>query len=177
MSFTSYQDDLTPACLGQVVHRGRMSGRFACSEAIPFGRVVELHTDGKWRLPQGTTLGKVLGVAPYNASYPVGGYVADDQFCVLREGAVWIEQDGGGTPTEAVGNMNVRHSSTIATHRGKLTLTATDASAGTEISQCRGTEYVKEDSGATMCLVNVDFAAGANTGATGATGPTGPTGA
>lgn len=178
MPQSSYPLDNVAAVLGQVVHRGRMSGRFTCAEAIPFGRVVELNSSGEWQLPQGSTLGKVLAVAPYNAAYPVGGYAAGDQVAFLRSGTVWVENDAGGSPTYTTGNMNVRHSTTIATHRGKVTLTATSASAGVEISVCPGTEFVQEDSTPTMALLNVEFSAALSgaTGATGATGPTGPTG-
>lgn len=169
MPQSTYNLDQTPAIIGQVVDRRRMSGRFECSEDIPFGRVVELFTDGKWRLPQGTALGKVRGVAPYNPSYlpgltaAAGVYKSGDSFAVLREGTIWIEQDGGGSPTAATGAMNVRGASTNgnseAVHRGKLTLTAASATVGSEIYACPGTEFVKEDSGAAMALCNVNFAA------------------
>lgn len=161
MPQTSYPLDQTAALVGQVVDRGIMSGRFECSEDIPFGRVVELHTDGKWRLPQGTTLNKVLAVAQYNPSYPPGGYKAGDQVAFIRSGKVWIEQDGGGAPTAATGKMNVNHSSTLATNRGKLTLNATSAVAGSEVSNCNGTEFIKEDAGATMALCHINFPANA----------------
>lgn len=161
----TYPLDLDAAVVGQVVDRGIMSGRYECSEDIPFGRVVELHTDGKWRLPQGTTLGKVLAVAQYNASYPTAGYKAGDQVAFLRSGKVWIANDGGGAPGPATGAMNVRHASddtnSEATHRGKLTLTATSAVAGSEISACKGTEFVKEDATPTMALCHVNFPANA----------------
>lgn len=163
MPQTTYPLDLTPAIVGQIVTREKMSGRFPCSEDIPFGRVVELGTDEKWRLPQGTSLGAVRGIAPYNPSYPVGGYKAGDQFTVVRQGKIWVEQDGGGTPTAAVGAMRVRGASTNgnseAVHRGKLTLTAASAVVGSEIYACPGTEFIKEDSGGTMALCEVNFAA------------------
>jgi hypothetical protein len=163
MPQTSYPLDLVPAIVGQVVERGTMSGRYECSEDIPFGRVVELHTDGKWRLPQGTTIGKVLAVAHYNPSYSSDGYKAGDQVAFLRSGKVWIANDGGGAPGPATGKMNVRHASTDANseaqHRGKLTLTATSATAGSEISACNGTEFIKEDTAPTMALCHINFPA------------------
>lgn len=160
MPQTTYPADMAPAIVGQIVTREKMSGRFACVEDIPFGRVVELTADG-WRLPQGTTLGKVLAVAPYNPSYPVGGYKAGDQVAFLRAGKCWVEQDGGGSPDASLGAMNVNHSSTTATNRGKLTASSTSTTTGSEISVCHGTEFVKEDSGATMALVEIEFVANA----------------
>lgn len=157
----TYPLDLDAAVLGQVVDRGIMSGRHECAEDIPFGRVVELNSAGKWRLPQGTTLGKVLAVAQYNASYPTAGYKAGDQVSFLRSGKVWIENDGGGAPAPDTGKMNVRHSSTLAADRGKVTLSATSAVAGSEISNLNGSEFIKEDATPTMALCHINFPANA----------------
>lgn len=160
MPQTEYKLDMTPVFVGQVVDRRRMSGAFECSEDIPFGRVVELHTDGKWRLPQGTTLGKYRAIAQYNSSYPPGGYKAGDQVAFLREGAVWAEYDGGGSP-DPTAAINVRHSSTVETHRGKVTASATSATAGSEISALGGAEFQRKDAGSSMALLIVNFAANA----------------
>lgn len=161
MPQTTYPQDLTPAIVGQIVTREKMSGRYSCSEDIPFGRVVELNA-GQWRLPQGTTLNKVLAIAPYNPSYPVGGYKAGDQIACLREGKIWVEQDGGGTPSADQGPINVNHSSTTATNRGKVTCNATSSTSGAEVDILKGSEVIKEDAGQTMVLLEVDFAANAS---------------
>lgn len=107
------------------------------NEAIPFGRIVELTATSDpgspWtvQLPQGVTLGKVLGVAVYDATHLPGGYAIGEMVPVLRRGKIWIEYTGG--TQLALTALNVLHSSTIATNRGKATMTATSATTGAEI--------------------------------------------
>jgi len=104
---------------------------FIASEAIPAGRMVEL-ASGMVRLPQATGQpSKIVGCALYQASLPPGGYAAGDVVAVMRRGRVVC--DFTGTQTQ-LATLNVSHSSTVATNRGKVTDAAGAATAGSEIA-------------------------------------------
>jgi hypothetical protein len=142
MPQTTYTSDYTAALAGQIADNSASECvSYVCSEAIEAGRFVELHTDGKVRNPQGTTLTKPVGVAVYQVSDLPGGYAAGDVVCVMRKGRIYA-QITGSAPGELVA-ANINHSSTVATDRGKLTTTATSAGAGTEISALEGCRFVK----------------------------------
>jgi hypothetical protein len=132
MPQSSYDLDNTAALAGQVVEKGRVVGRYQAAEEIPAGRFVVLNADGKLELPQDTALGKVVGVSMYRSSREPEAWQADDYVPVLRAGTIWVESTAS-TPAD-LASANVRHSSTISTHRGKVTDAATSAGAGTEIS-------------------------------------------
>ena len=141
MGQTSYTLYHSAATAGQVVERADgyrgTRGRYECSETLSFGRLVELHSDGKLRPPQATTLGKVIGGIAYNPSLPPGGYKAgEDIVPAFRKGQMWLEYTGTAPAVEA--KPNVCHASTDgasnAQHRGKLTGAAVDTDAGEEIS-------------------------------------------
>lgn len=112
---------------------------FVCSEDIPFGSVVEL-VSGQIRRPQtASAIGKIQGVAMFSDAKEAysGGWKSGDRVPVVLQGTVWVPYTGTApsstTLTDWVTSFNVYSSSTIATNRGKVTLTATSASAGVEI--------------------------------------------
>jgi hypothetical protein len=142
MPQTSYTTDYTTALAGQLADAEHCEVvSYPCSEAIEAGRMVELHSDGKVRNPQGTTLTKPVGLALYQATKLPGGYAAGEVVAILRKGKAYA-QITGTAPGELVA-ANVNHSSTTATDRGKLTTTATSATAGSEISAREGVLFVK----------------------------------
>lgn len=153
------------AIAGQVVERADgyrgQRGRYESSETLNFGRLVELHSDGKLRHPQGTSLGKVLGGVAYNPALPPGGYQAgEDIVPAFRKGQVWLEYTGTAPAVEA--KPNVCHASTDeegnAQHRGKITGSDTSSSAGEEISAGPdGIVVIKVDSdlGLALCEFNL----------------------
>lgn len=105
---------------------------FVASEAIPAGRMVEL-ASGMVRLPQATGQpSKIVGCALYQASLPPGGYAAGDVVAIMRRGKVVV--DWSGTTQTPLALLNVHHSSTVATNRGKVTDAAAAAGAGVEIA-------------------------------------------
>lgn len=133
MPQTTYPLDPVAALAGMVVEKGRMRGRFECSETLNPGRLVEKHTDGKLRQCQtASALGNLVGAVPYSPHMTVGGYTAGfAQVPVLRTGQIWIEYVGTAPTTEQV--VNISSSSTIATDRGKVTASAPSATVGVEI--------------------------------------------
>lgn len=168
MPQTNYPLDIGAACAGQVVTAATWSGRYQCSEDLPFGRVVALFTDGQLRLPRHGD--KMIGVVPYRAAMPNGGFKAGDIVSVLRKGQIWVESAGAAPVSTALQTPNVKASTTIATDRGKVTSDATSASAGVEVDAAtNGVETVKtqaSNSGAfsfvtnlALALLNVDFPA------------------
>jgi hypothetical protein len=123
------QYDLNPgiARAGQLTHlQNHTVDSYKCSEAIPAGRICELHTDGLLRLPQGTTLGKVAGISMYENSMSPGGYKSGDLVPVLRSGRIYVDFTGG-TQT-ALAPANVMHATddslSNVVHRGKFTALA-----------------------------------------------------
>ncbi len=154
MPQTSYSLDNVAAIAGQVVTKGVVCGKYVASEEIPAGRFVELHTDGKLRLPQGTSLAKVVGVSVYRGSKEPGAWAVDDYVPVLRSGQIWV--DSTATTIADLAACNVRHSSTTATHRGKVTDAATSAVAGAEISD-PGPALFYGSGPSGLALVELDF--------------------
>lgn len=152
---TTYTLDETAAIAGQVVEARSYAGRYDCSEAILPGLAVALHTDGKLRLPRHSD--KILGIAPYRAALPAGGYATGDRIAVVRSGQVWCVTGGSAQPTvTALQKPNIMASTTIATDRGKFTGDASSASAGVEIDVApNGTEAVKNSTG--ICLVKFEY--------------------
>lgn len=127
-----------------------IDGGLVAGEDIPFGRVVEFNTaDGKLYLPKATTLGKAIGIAlypvtgePYTGTAGATnayGWKAGSRVQVLRKGRVWAEANGSAPAnTNMYATANVVHASTDgsgnAQHRGKVTVAATSAGVGTEVS-------------------------------------------
>lgn len=159
MPQTVYNLDHAAAIAGQVVEERGNRGRYDCSEDLNFGRIVELHTDGKIRHPAtATAAGKLLGAIKYAASLPPGGYTANSfQVPVLRRGQVWIEYTG--TPPVVEAQAKVMSSSTVATHRGKVTGDAANATSGTEIYALEGAVTVKVDTTLSLALVEFNLPA------------------
>jgi hypothetical protein len=160
----TYNTDLSPALPGQIVERGVVTGVYQCSEAIPPGRVVELHTDGKLRLPQGTgaDIAKPVGVSCYRAAIEPNsgnGYAIGEYVPVLRRGQIWADLVSGAT-VSALAAANVYHSSTVATNRGKVGSAAEAAGAGVEIDALSGFLFLRDDgaSSPALALLEVSLA-------------------
>lgn len=158
---SAYNTDLTVAIAGQLVDRGEVVGRYQCSEEIPFGRFVELHTDGKLRLPQGTgaDIAKPVGIAMYRAALEpsVTGYKIGEYVPVVRKGKVWAEIVTGATVADLT-DAKVYHSSTIATDRGKVGSAAEAAGVGVEIDAIAGkVQFDGPKSGTTLALVSLNL--------------------
>jgi hypothetical protein len=160
MPQNSYSNYHATAIAGQVVEglvpRGQR-GRYECSEDLNFGRVVELHTDGTLRQPQtAAAAGKLLGGVAYNAALPSGGYTNGSHMVpVFRKGQMWLEYTGTAPVVEKP--VNVMSSSTIATHRGKVTSDAASAGAGVEIYAMPGVVCIEVDAtlGLALCEFNL----------------------
>ena len=140
MAQTTYNRDYAKAVPGMMSKdAGSFVVSYPAAEDIPPGRIVVLNSDGKVELPQDTTFTKPVGVSVYSPSnmqpaVPAAGFVykSGDMVPCLRRGRVYADQDGGSP--SALTEANVKHSTTVATHRGKVTASATSAGAGTEIS-------------------------------------------
>lgn len=152
MSYVQNSYATTPAygVAGQLSHSSSMQAHIetgVSAESVYPGRVVEINTStGKCRPPQGTafpaTTHKMFGIVlrddtrENNADGTVKPYAANEPFPVLRRGAVWAELSGGTPVLETA--INVKHASddtaSNAQHRGKLSQSATSATAGAEIS-------------------------------------------
>lgn len=161
MGQTSYSIDHSAAIAGQVVdgYHGsrRVRGRYEPSEDLNFGRIVELHTDGKLRHPQTAgAAGKLLGGVMYNHALPPGGYSLANNLGpvpVMRKGQMWVEYVGAAPAAET--QVKVKSSSTVATDRGKVTGDATSAVAGSEVYALEGAVVIKTD--ATLGLALIEF--------------------
>lgn len=152
MSYVQNSYSQTPAygVAGMLSHHSSAGSAIETGVAIEVvypGRVVEISTTtGKCRNPQGTALPasgyKVFGIVlrdesrENNADGTVKGYAIGEPFSVLRRGVVWAELSGGTPVLETA--INVKHASddtaSNAQHRGKLSQSATSATAGAEIS-------------------------------------------
>lgn len=144
----TYGFGFAAALAGQIADSGAIDidSAHVCSEDLSPGRVVELHTDGKLRAPQGTgaPIAKLFGVVvrKHNVegtltssldAADVGKYKAGEVVTVMRKGRVWAETVTPFAFTE-LDAAQVSHSSTIATHRGKVTSAASSGTAGAEIA-------------------------------------------
>lgn len=114
---------------GQSQEEGQIESWIA-AEDVEAGRVVEL-SSGKIQNPQGTSLGKIVGVVVLDVTHLPGGYKAGELVPVMRQGKIWAQFSGGSAADLTA--LNVKHSSTVATDRGKLSMTATSSSTGVEI--------------------------------------------
>lgn len=184
MSQTTYNVFPAEAFAGQVADGddSTIKSYVADGEVLP-GRLLELTTAGKVRMPQGTGSGLPIagaavlrtssaGNAPIstNSPYPDGKVVP-----VMRKGRIWLDFNGGSPATGD--SLNVKHSSTTDTHRGKVTGTTTSSSSGVEIANAY-VQLHKLSAAGDLACVDVNYPALAGSiGPTGATGPTGPTGA
>lgn len=160
MSQTVYNLERAVAVAGLLADNGPYDVvSYPAGENIEPGRVVVLDTDGTVGVPSATTLTKVVGVAMYRPSVEqaVGGgsagYKTGEMVSVLRKGRIWAQFTGG--TQVALGAVNVHHSSTTATNRGKFTNTVTSATAGAEITA--GPEGVLTHKVGTSTLVQVSL--------------------
>lgn len=179
---TSFSEFPAEAFEGLVVNGLVQDGYIAsyvCDGDVIPGRDLELTTAGKVRMPQGTGAGLPLaGMSVLKTTSPSSqpiaasnNYKDGDVVPVLRRGRIWCAFTGGSpNPGDS---LNVNHSSTTATDRGKLTASGTDTTSGSEIAAAF-VQLVKLSASGTMALVDVNYPAIA--GAVGATGPTGSTG-
>lgn len=159
---TTYSRELAKAVPGLMSKDpGSFVVSYPAAEDIPPGRIVVLNSDDEVELPQDTTFAKPAGVSVFSptnqqAAIPAGGFVykAGDMVPCLRRGRVYVETQGGSPA--ALTQANVNHSSTVATHRGKVSASATSAGAGTEISEPGPVNYV-EAGPSGMWLVEVAF--------------------
>lgn len=148
MSQTTYTLDNKIAHVGQVADlRNAVYVSAVADGDIPFGRLVEYSAAGKVRLPQATTLGKLVGMAVYDETKePYGpletatnasGWKSGSMVRILRKGSGYVEYSGTA-PTGAYVAANVRHASddtnTEAQYRGTVTQTTTSVTAGQEKS-------------------------------------------
>lgn len=160
MPQTSYDLDLARATAGQIVERypGGMRGKYEASETLEVGRLCELHSDGKLRAPQGTTLTKLVGAVPYIATKQTAPWgTSDGPVPVLKKGQMWVEYAGTAPSAEAA--VNVMHSSTTAANRGKVTASSTSVSAGSEISAVEGLRCLDVDTSLGLALVEFNLPA------------------
>lgn len=127
----------------------------AASDIEP-GRIVEIDSNGRIAYPQGTTLGKVVGVAMYVDAALPQSWKAGDMVPVVRKGRVFAQLSGG--TTTFFGSANVNHSSTIATNRGKVSASATSVTAGSEVSSLGPVVFVRPLADTTLCLVELNLA-------------------
>jgi hypothetical protein len=162
MPQTVYNLDMAQQIAGLIVERGTYNGRFSTSEAVPPGRFLEL-ASGSLRLPQGTTLTAPIGVTPYFSHLPAQTdgtnnlYRSGDNPALLRKGQIWVEY--AGTAPSVGASVNIMHSSTTATNRGKVTASATSATAGSEISAVEGLKCMAVDTAGGLALVELNLPA------------------
>lgn len=157
---STYNTDPTIAIAGQLVERGEVVGRYQCSEDIPPGRFVELHTDGKLRLPQGVgaDIAKLVGCAIYRGAIEPNatGYKTGEYVPVLRRGKIWAELVSGATVADLV-SASIYHSSTIATNRGKVGSAAEAGGAGVEIDAVANVQFDGPSITNTIALVSLNL--------------------
>lgn len=152
MSYVQNSYSQTPAygVAGMLSHHsgvGNVIETGVGTEVIYPGRVVEVSTStGKMRHPQGTAFpasgykfgGLVLRdeTRENNVDGTSKGYAVGEAFPVLTRGVAWAELSGGTPVLETA--INVKHASddtaSNAQHRGKLSQSATSATAGAEIT-------------------------------------------
>lgn len=125
MSITSVQTTMTVApangAAGMLYDDGPRDviTRIA-AEAIPFGRLVCIASDGTVELPDsaGEVTGLDRGVALHDPTKPTGeGYAAGDPVPVLIAGKVWIEAESGQT-IAALTQPYVRHTAGAGEEKG-----------------------------------------------------------
>jgi len=156
MPQNTYPLDPVAALAGMVVYRapGGQRGRYECSEDLPQGRIAEF-ASGALRLPQSASP-NLHGAVPYNSSLPAGGYKAGAYMVpALRRGQIWLEY--AGTAPSAEGPVNVMTSTTIATHRGKVTASSVSGTSGSEIVALAGAVCVKVDTSLGLALVELNL--------------------
>jgi hypothetical protein len=162
MPQTVYNLDMAQQVAGLIVDRATYNGRFSTSEAVPPGRFLEL-ASGALRLPQGTTLTAPIGVTPYFSHLPAQTdgsnnlYRSGDQPALVRKGQVWCEYSG--TAPTVGQSVNIMHSSTTATHRGKVTGSAPSGGAGTEVTAVEGLKCMAVDTTNSLALVEINLPA------------------
>lgn len=165
MSQTAYNLDLTIGLPGQYFDPETGEGvvSYVAAEAITPGSLVELDSTGRMiQMPQGTggaAMGKLVGVAArVQAKENTSIYAAGDLVPVVRKGRVFA--NWSGTTEVPLAQLNVQHSSTIATNRGFVTDAATSATAGSEISATSGgLVCFKAIATSGLALVEVNFPA------------------
>jgi hypothetical protein len=125
------------------------------SGTIPFGCLVEEASDGTVSVPSGTSLGKVGGIALFDTTHARDGWVAGEAVPVLRRGRVYTAFSGGTQTNLTAAKVN--HSSTIATHRGKLCAGAADTDAGEEVTALTGVVFIRSTGETDLALVEVSL--------------------
>ncbi len=168
MAQTDYSLDYAPAVAGMLADDRPhvIESRYVAEEEIPPGRFVEINgATGKLRLVQGTgtAIARCLGVSmlqrareanAFNVAGNAAAYKIDENVMVVRQGRVWVETV---TPFAFVDldAANISHSSTVATHRGKVTSAATSGTAGSEIGDV-GAKARRLNSDSSLCEVEIN---------------------
>lgn len=198
LSYSVFPAQATPGMIFDLGFNQILSG--PANEVINPGRLLQVSSDGTaFQQVQNTSTDTITppssvgvailktareGLGAANVVTPSGGgqYQPGDIVPVLFRGTVWCQWSGTTQPK--YGNLNVYHSSTVATNRGIFTDVSASSTAGSEVSPAGGfiRTRVLPVAGNTGNLVLLDVNLPASTvvtgptGATGATGPTGPTG-
>lgn len=134
MPQTSYSLDHIASVAGQTVSQDCVVGKYPASEAIPPGRMCELHTDGTVRLYRG---GKRLGISMYRDAKEPGAWAVDDYVPILREGVIWASFSGG-SPADLV-DANISGPSVTTTSAGIFTDSAPAGTTDAEVYAGNGT--------------------------------------
>ena len=157
MSQLTFTQDMGVAYPGQIqdISDCQIVNYIAGSDIEP-GRVVEVDpVTGKINYPQATTLGRVAGVSMYISAALPQSWKTGDQVPVLRKGRVYATLSGGTVTHLLV--ANVKHSSTLAVDRGKVSASATSAVAGSEVSALGSVIFVRPATDPTLALLELNL--------------------
>ncbi len=161
---------------------------FQAAEAIQCGRLLEVAADGiSCQQVQNTEASATVPYVPSFGAQALGfsvlltsreglgsnnvvgsaqgaAFAAGDMVPVLRKGAMFAEWKGTTQTAYSSGSassskLNVYHSSTVATDRGKLTDAAPATTVGSEISPCPAGIQLRNTlpGSGNVALVNVNF--------------------
>lgn len=171
---TSYSDNMGRALAGMPT--GNINDRYTdgshkAAEALEPGRLVILNSSGNLEYPSqatGALAVPIFGIVVYSPmneqpaipaagfTYPIGALVP-----VQRKGRIWAQVSSAVEPTVGA-KANVKHSSTVATHRGKLTTDAEASTSGSEVAKLGPVEFVMKDT-TTLWEVELNLPGGAST--------------
>ncbi len=154
---TTYNIDNVAALPGMAVEVKGKVAKYQCSEEIPPGRMVELHTDGKLRLYQG---GKRVGISMYRSAKEPGAWAIDDYVPVLRQGQIYADFKGTAASVADLTDANVYGADTTATDRGKITEASQTSASDAQIWDAGPVKFFGAASGNTgYVLVELNFPA------------------
>ncbi len=163
MPQTSYLLDTVAALPGQLVSSKAESlvGRYKASEAIPPGRMCELHTDGTLRLYRG---GKKAGISLYRDTKDPdtstgndGAGAIDDDVPMVRRGTVWAALAGSAGADLADANFSYKDTTTA--DRGKATAAVPSGAADAQVYDGGPCRFMSDSVASSCQLVECDFPA------------------